>query len=168
MAMIKEWMKRLVGDPLTTTDLEQVGIPVNLIAVHPDGGDPRKLSLDSAKDFLNQLTLDSLSNIQFESLHQPPMTIQKAFKAGVLNWSNKGLVIVMRKDSNRFDIAFSDLWTRLKAIGAGESKKLLVENQIMWNWKWELENVVCYLSYWNFLNKDGDEGLKFHCKLKSA
>jgi len=166
--MIKQWMKRFLSGEPSFSETNTSTIPDSLIALHPKGGDPRKLCLDSAKDFLNKLSIDSLSEIQFEKLHQPPMTIQKAFKAGVLNWSDKGLVIVMRKDSNRFDIAFSDLWTKLRAIGVGDSKKMLVDNRILWTWKWELEHAVCNLSYWNFLNHEGDEGLKFRCVPKMA
>ncbi|MDT8445560.1 MAG: hypothetical protein RRB13_01530 [bacterium] len=159
---IVDWLKSWVPPQVVTvaTDPE---MPQGLVPLDLSAGDPRQLNLASAREFVDQLRPDGLANLSFEAMGKPPRSIQRALKAGLMQWTDKGLVLVMRKDSNRFDINFADLWTKLKQLGIGETKKMLVDNHILWSWKWETDGAVCNLSYWTYLDHKRDEGLRFSC-----
>ena len=171
--MVGQWFKSIfatsaIAQPEAVLAESAVLRPEGLEAMELPDVDLNHLELASASDFLNQLTLDGLTGLRFGNLRRPPLAVQKSFKAGMLSYSEKGLLIVMRKDCNRFDITFADLWTKLKAIGVKDAKKMFVDNQILWSWRWEFDEVVCKLSYWNRMAGNKDEGVKFSCHLKSA
>ncbi|OGG95216.1 MAG: hypothetical protein A2527_08570 [Candidatus Lambdaproteobacteria bacterium RIFOXYD2_FULL_50_16] len=143
---------------------------------HPEGLEPVTLAqldldhieLETASEFLRSLTLEGLKELRFGNLRRTPLAQHRSFKAGRLSYTDKGLTIVMKKNSKNFDITFSDLWTKLRALGVKDAKKMLIDNAILWSWRWEFDEVVCKVSYWNSLGVTKDEGVKFTCQCKPS
>ena len=162
--MLTQWFKpKKLSSPPPLPAKSEIHLPAGLVPVMYAGVDPRSLQLNSAREFLSHLQLDNLAGIDFTELGRPAAPFQRSLRAGILSWSEKGLVIVMRKTNSRFDIGFKEIWAHLRRLGVGEAKKSLVENRVLWNWKWEAEGTVCNLSYWNILDDSKDEGLRFSC-----
>lgn len=162
MAQFKDWLHSWVPEPLEKNRVS-IEMPQGLEPLDLTAGDPRRLQLASAKEFVDQLRPDGLAGLEFEALGRPPRSMQRALKAGLMQWSDKGLVLVMKKENNKFDLNFSDLWGKLKSFGVKEAKKMLVDNHVLWTWKWETEGAVCNLSYWSYLDKKRETGLRFTC-----